>query len=101
MPRTLTDHAAIREWVAARGGRPVIVSTPKPTGGTNDVLRLNFPQPGARMDVLDDEQGSATEGMTRAEWPDWLAAFDEAGLALEVGDEVEGQIDSDHRIVKR
>ena len=99
--RTLTNHEAIREWTAARGGRPVITSTPKPTGGTNDVLRLNFPQPGARMDMLDDEQGSATEGMARVEWDDWLAKLDEAGLAVEVGDEVEGSLDSTHRIVKR
>ena len=98
---TLTDHDSIREWTIARGGRPIITSTPKPTGGTNDVLRLDFPQPGARLDVLDDEQGTATEGKVRAEWPDWFSKFDEAGLAIEVGEEVDGELDSTHRIVKR
>ena len=99
--RILSDHAAIREWTIARGGRPVVVSTPTPTGGTNDVLRLNFPQPGARMDVLDDDQSSATEGMARVEWDEWLLKLDEAGLAIEVSDEVEGSLDSTHRIVRR
>ena len=97
----LTNHDAIREWTAARGGRPVIVSTPKPTGGTDDVVKLNFPQPGARLDVLDEEQGTATEMMSRAEWPDWFTVFDEHGLALEVGEDVAGERDSTHRIVKR
>ena len=99
--RTLTDHQAIREWTVARGGHPVINSTPAPGGTTNNVLLLNFPQPGARMDVLDDEQGTATEGKARVEWPDWFKRFDEEGLAVEVGDETDGALDSVHRIVKR
>ena len=99
--RILTDHQAIREWTVARGGHPVMTSTPAPGGTTNDVLVLNFPQPGARMDVLDDNQSSATEGMARVEWPDWLKRLDSEGLAVEVGDETDGELDSTHRIVKR
>ena len=101
MTHVLTDHQAIREWAIARGGRPVVMSTPTPTGGSNEVLRLNFAQPGARLDALDDNQASATEGMERVDWGEWLAKLDAAGLAVEVGEEREGSLDSTHRIVKR
>ena len=101
MARILTDHDAVEDWVAARGGRPVMVSTPQPTGGTLDVVQLDFPQPGARLDVLDDAQGEATTTMSRVEWRDWFAVFDRENLALEVGDRTAGELDSDHRIVKR
>ena len=93
----LTDHDAIREWTIARGGRPAMVRTPKPTGGDNEVLRLLFDQPSARMERNDD----ATFGLEMVEWRDWLSTFDEKGLALRVGETVEGVVDSGHELVER
>ena len=97
----LTDHDAIREWTIARGGRPAMVRTPKPTGGENVVLRLLFAQPGARLDDMDDARGDATNSMGLVEWRDWLATFDEKALALRVGEDVDGKLDSDHELVTR
>ena len=74
-----------------------MMRTPKPTGGENVVLRLLFDQPSARMERDDD----ATFGLEMVEWRDWLAAFDEKGLALRVGEEVPGEIDSGHELVER
>ena len=93
----LTDHDAVREWTIARGGRPAMAGTPRPTGGENVVLRLLFDQPGALLERDDD----ATYGMNLVEWRDWFATFDEEGLALRVGETIEGELDSRHELVSR
>ena len=97
----LTDHAAIREWTIARGGRPAIARTRMPTGGEHAVLRLIFAQPGARLDTYDEASDDATSNMGLVEWRDWFEAFDEHDLALRVGEEVDGELDSNHELVAR
>lgn len=97
----LTDHDAIREWTIARGGRPAIVSTPKPTGGENVILRLLFAQPGARLDEMDERSDAAVNTMGLVEWRDWFAAFEEKGLALRVDEEADGELESNHELVSR
>ena len=94
MPR-LTDHEAIRQWTIARGGRPVVQDFPQPTGGSNEVLRLVFPQPGAAMEMNDD----ATLMTRRVEWSEWLALLDDKDLAVSVpeGDDLAAT----HEIVSR
>ena len=91
----LTDHEAIRQWTTARGGRPLVQEHPQPTGGTNSVLRLDFPQPGAALEMDDD----ATLTTRRVEWTEWLSLLDEKGLAVEVPDG-EG-LETTHRLVSR
>ena len=66
--QTTTDHAAIRRWAEARGGRPVV----DPAAGENapDRLRLVFP---------DDPDAAAFEPVS---WEAWFYAFDAGGFAL-------------------
>ena len=93
----LTEHDAIREWTIARGGRPSITEMPKPTGGSDQVLRLVFGQPGATPAMTSD----ATSLSGPAEWPDWFKVFDDSKLALQVPEEVAGSLDSTHSLVAR
>lgn len=97
----LVDHDAIREWTVARGGRPVIVSTPKPTGGEHTIVRLNFAQPGARLDEMDAAQSDVTNAFDIVEWRDWFAEFEKHNLALRVPEQAAGELDSSHELISR
>lgn len=65
--QTTTDHATIREWAEARGGRPATV---KSTGSKNEpgVLRFDFGEP--------------EDSLEEISWDEFFAKFDESELAL-------------------
>lgn len=95
----LTDHAAIRDWTAARAGFPAIVDV-SPQGGTQPMLRLVFDQH-AYQDQDQAERPVNAGGYELVEWDEWFKLFDEAELALVVGPEVSGQRENFHQIVRR
>ena len=74
---TTTDHDAIRRWAEARGAHPAAAEG---TGGDGDagVLRLDF------------DDGEPDEGLGRIPWEEFLATFDEKGLAFLHQDETKG-----------
>jgi len=67
MGETTTDHAVIRKWAEARGGRPARV---KGTGEGDDagLLRLDFGEPEENLEPID--------------WDVFFETFDASGLAL-------------------
>ena len=67
-----TDHATIRRWAEARGGRPARV---KGTGGGDDpgLLRLDFGEPEPELEAIG--------------WEEFFHKFDASNLALLYQDE--------------
>jgi hypothetical protein len=67
--RKTTDHAEIKKWVEARGGRPARVKT---TGHNGDpgLLRIDFPGYGTR-DTLEE-----------ISWEEFFEKFDSKQLAF-------------------
>lgn len=63
-----TDHARIREWVEARGGRPTHVADTARRKGELGILRIDF--------------GKPDEGLEEVPWPKFLKAFDKNRLAF-------------------
>jgi hypothetical protein len=68
--KTTTDHAAIRAWAEARGGRPAAA---KGTGGEGKgggagVLRIDF--------------GPKEEGLEEISWEEFFETFEASGLAF-------------------
>lgn len=95
---TLTDHEAIRDWAAARAGRPAIADPAPGQPESAAVLRIVFGQ----QAYQDQDQGTDPAfGLRLVEWDEWFALFDERGLALVVSQDVPGQRDSFHEIVRR
>lgn len=81
--QTLTEHQAIRNWVANRKGMPAIRRIPNRLGEVRSRLALNFPHPHAApagMPTQDD-------GISPCSWSAWLAELDRQKLALKVLDE--------------
>jgi hypothetical protein len=82
---TTTDHQHIKQWVEARGGKPVHV---KGTGSTGDpgVLRIAFPD----------------EDLEDISWEEFFHKFDESGLAFLCQDQLEdGRQSRFHKFVNR
>ena len=65
--QTTTDHATIRKWAEARGGRPATV---KRTGSKDEpgVLRFDFGEP--------------EDSLEEISWDEFFAKFDDNELAL-------------------
>jgi hypothetical protein len=95
----LTDHEAIRTWAAARMGSPAIVDV-SPESGVQPMLRLVFDQH-AYEDQDRPERPPNAGGYDLVEWDEWFAIFDEKRLAIEVGPEIPGDLDSWHTLVAR
>ena len=96
--RDITDHQAIREWAAARQGRPAMNSIP--TGGTGpdrEVLHLLFGQ----HTLMESDDDTATENLRLVEWDDWFAVFERESLALNVPNEPDGVVTETHSLVRR
>lgn len=70
--KTTRDHDTIRNWAESRGGKPSAVSG---TGKGDDqgLLRLDFEDPDARLDVIT--------------WAEFFEKFDEARLSFLYQDE--------------
>ncbi len=97
--KTLTDHESIRDWAAARSGFPAVVDI-SPAAGTQPMLRLVFGQH-AYNDNDQAERPVNAGGIELVEWDEWFKLFDEQQLALVVSEDVPGQRDSFHEIVRR
>ena len=82
-----TDHAAIRKWAEARGGRPASV---KGTGkGEAGVLRIDF-------------EPELAEGLELISWDDFFAKFDEEKLGFLHQDKTaDGSTSRFHKFVDR
>ena len=94
----LTDHQAIREWAAARQGRPAMSSVP--TGGTGpdrEVLHLVFGQ----HTLMESDDDDATENLRLVDWEPWFDVFERERLALNVLNEQPGVVDETHSLVAR
>jgi hypothetical protein len=82
-----TDHAAIRKWAEARGGRPASV---KGTGkGEAGVLRIDF-------------EPELAEGLELISWDDFFAKSDEEKLGFLHQDKTaDGSTSRFHKFVDR
>lgn len=96
--KTLTDHDDIRNWAAARAGKPALSDPAPGMAGEEPVLRIAFGQQ-AYMDT--DEGADQVGGLQLIEWDEWFRLFDERELALVVSEDVPGQRDEFHEIVRR
>jgi hypothetical protein len=65
--QTTTDHATIRRWAEARGGRPATVRRTG-TKGEPGVLRFDFGEPEGSLEAIS--------------WEEFFAKFEESNLAL-------------------
>lgn len=70
--KTTQDHATIRKWAEARGGKPATVSGTGESGGAG-ILRLDFDPKDAKLDTIT--------------WGEFFEKFDEADLAFLYQDE--------------
>jgi hypothetical protein len=75
MEKTTTDHAEIREWVEAIGGKPQIIESPE-AGAEKDGLRISFP--GDKRDTFFGTSKVARD----ANWDEFFKLFDDQELAL-------------------
>jgi len=66
--KATTNHDEIRQWVEARGGKPVTAKRAE-HGGEPGPLRIDFPT---------FSEGDAFEEIT---WDEWFEQFDEKNLA--------------------
>lgn len=98
MPQTLTDRQAIREWVEARGGNPVLMEVPDGTG-TRTILQLTFGQEALNADG--NEGPDRIDGFQLVSWEEWFAALDQGNLALEVSDDPAGGNEAEFNFVPR
>ena len=85
--QTTTDHAAIRRWAEARGGRPATV---RGTGQEDEagVLRFDF--------------GKPEDSLEEITWDEFFEKFEESGLALLYQDKTkDGSISRFFKLVNR
>jgi len=96
--KKLTDHQEIRDWAAARAGKPMMHYISNGAGGETPVLSLTFGQGETHQGSLASD---SAQGREIVEWNDWFAAFDKEGLALNIPPQESGTVDDGHQIVKR
>ncbi len=65
--QTTTDHAAIRKWAEARGGRPTVVHGTEGSDGEG-ILRFDFAEKDEKLDEVD--------------WDTFFETFEDRRLAL-------------------
>ena len=98
MSKVLTKAIEIRQWVAARGGYPVLLEMPDGTG-SRTLLQLTF---GQHLLNADENEGpDRPSGYELVSWDDWLAELDKQGLALKVSDDPSGGNEREYEIVAR
>lgn len=85
MPRTIVDHAEIRQWVEAHAGNPMRADMPDGTGGTRPYLQLTFGQNSLNADG--NEGPDRPFGLQLVSWDEWFEALDGQNLVIRVGDE--------------
>ena len=100
MHKTLTDPTDIRSWTEARGGNPLAMDVPEPTGGTQTLLQLSFGQHALNADH-NEGPDRPVGGFELVSWDDWLEAFERQGLALVVEDDLEAGRIANYRLMSR
>jgi len=98
MSQILTDRDAIRQWVIARGGNPVLMDVPEGSK-TRTVLQLSFGQ-----DILNADNNEGPDrlgGFQLVSWEEWFAALENGGLALMVSDDPAGGNEAEFTFVDR
>lgn len=100
MSQLLTDATAIRQWVEARGGYPILMEMPDGAGGFRSLLQLTFGQHALNADE-NEGPDRPTSGYELVSWDDWLAALDQQNLALLVSDDPSGGNEHEYQIVGR
>jgi len=98
MSKILTDRQAIREWVEARGGNPVIMDTPDGTG-VRTILQLTFGQDALNADS--NEGPDRVDGFQLSSWEEWFVALEKGNLAIEVSDDPAGGNEAEFTFVPR
>lgn len=98
MARILTDRAAIRDWVLARGGAPMLEEVPDGSRAQT-LLQLTFGQHALNADR--NEGPDLPGGFELVDWDEWFAVLDRQQLALKVNDEVPGALDNSFEFVAR
>ena len=98
MSRTLTDRRAIREWVEARGGNPVLMDVPDGTG-IRTVLQLTFGQ--EALNAEGNEGPDRIDGFQLVSWEEWFVALEKGRLAIEVTDDPSGGNEAEFTFVPR
>lgn len=95
----LTDHDEIRDWAAARAGRPAIQEGISAID-SEPVLRLVFGQHAYADNDWQDRSGTRG-GLELVDWDEWFDLFDERKLALVVSKDLPGRHDQFHEIILR
>ena len=98
MSKILTDRQAIREWVEARGGNPVMMDTPDGTG-VRTILQLTFGQDALNADS--NEGPDRVDGFQLSSWEEWFVALEKGNLAIEVSDDPAGGNEAEFTFVPR
>lgn len=98
MSQILTDREAIREWVIARGGNPVLMEIPEGTKART-VLQLSFGQDSLNADG--NEGPDRVGGFQLVSWEEWFTALDNGNLALMVSDDPSGGNEAEFTFVER
>jgi hypothetical protein len=98
MSQILTDRDAIRQWVEARGGNPVLMDVPEGSK-TRTLLQLAFGQPA--INAFGNEGPDRVGGFQLVSWEEWFAALEQGGLALMVSDDPSGGNEAEYSFVER
>lgn len=98
MSQILTDRDAIRQWVIARGGNPVLMDVPDGSR-SRTVLQLAFGQGALNADG--DEGPDRVDGFRLVSWEEWFAALESGGLALVVSDDPSGGNEAEYGFAER
>ena len=96
MAKILRSREAIRDWVQARGGAPLLEEVPDGTR-EQSLLQLTFGQHALNADQ--NEGPDPLGGFELVGWDEWLAELKNQKLALRVGDKIEGVLDNDFEFV--
>lgn len=98
MSQILTNRDAIRQWVEARGGNPMLMDVPD--GSHNrTIMQLTFGQHALNSD--NNEGPDRVGGFRLVSWEEWFTALDEGQLALRVSDDPAGGNEAEFEFVSR
>ena len=98
MSKILTDRQEIREWVAARGGNPMMMDVPDGSG-MRTILQLTFGQ--YELNADHNEGPDRVDGFQLVSWEEWFAALEKGNLALMVSDDPSGGDEAEFTFVPR
>ncbi len=98
MSQILTDREAVRQWVIARGGNPVLMDVPEGSR-TRTVLQLSFGEDSLNADA--NQGPDRVGGFQLVSWEEWFAALEAGKLALMVSDDPAGGNEAEYSFVER